>query len=105
MCYSLEVSRNSFLINVISCFMLFNFSKNNNAKILSLFFLFIGFMQLFDWIFWNNQDTFNEKKMIVNKIFTKIAMIFNHLQPIVLALLLMYYKKSLKNMSVFFVML
>lgn len=108
MCYSLEVSKNSFIINVIACFILFNYNKfslNNNAKILSLFFLFVGFMQLFDWIFWNNQDTVNEKKMIVNKFFTKVAMIFNHIQPIVLAFLLLYYKKSLKKVSIFFLIL
>lgn len=106
MCYSLDVSRNSFFINMFSCLILYNYnSTNKNSKILSLFFLFVGLMQLYDWIFWSNQDITHTKQMAVNYFFTKMAMISNHLQPIVLATLLLYYNKSLKNLSIFFVIL
>lgn len=46
-------------------------------------------MQLYDYIFWNNLTKNN-----INHIFTKIAMITNHLQPIILALAIIYIKKD-----------
>lgn len=92
MCYSLEVSRNSFLINTITCYILYNYnSKNVDHKILSIFFSWVGLMQLFDYIFWLNQE-----RNRTNFIFTKIAMIVNHLQPIVLAIAIYYFNSKLK---------
>lgn len=93
MCYSLEVSRNSFIINIISSYILYK-RRNNEYKLLSLFFSFVGLMQLYDWIFWMNQEENN-----INFIVTKIAMFSNHLQPIVLALLIMFYLKKFGKMS------
>jgi hypothetical protein len=63
-------------------------------KILGLFFGFVGLMQLYDWIFWDN-NTRNK----VNFVFTKIAMITNHLQPIVLGSLILMYKGELPFIS------
>ena len=95
MCYSKEVSRNSFIINVISCYILYNYHSNNKThRIFALFFGFVGLMQLFDWIFWENQ--------IMNKtnyITTKIAMISNHIQPIILGALMYYFNGNLSNNS------
>ena len=45
-------------------------------------------MQLFDLIFW-----YNQKQNTINFVTTKIAMIFNHLQPIVLAALFVFVGK------------
>ena len=47
-------------------------------------------MQLFNYIFWKNQKYNN-----INKITTKIAILFNHLQPIILILLQYIYKFKL----------
>jgi hypothetical protein len=52
-------------------------------------------MQLFDWIFWDNQGISNFDQEYNNYIFTKIAMIFNHLQPIVLGLLIWYFTNKI----------
>jgi hypothetical protein len=97
MCYSKEVSQRSFIINVITCYILYNYKSDNNThKILALFFAFVGLMQLFDWIFWEHQSE-NGKR--VNFIFTKIAMIANHLQPIILATLLYIFNGKLAIVS------
>jgi len=100
MCYSLQASKNSLLINIISCFILYHGINDNLKftrphKILSFFFLFVGLMQLYDWIFWDNQDLSDINQQNINYTFTKIAMISNHLQPIVLALLILYFNKQL----------
>jgi hypothetical protein len=98
MCYTKEVSRNTFIINVVTCLLLFK-QKDPQYKILALFFLFVGLMQLFDWIFWETQDLENEKSKTVNYTFTKIAMVVNHLQPLVLAALIYIYKGSISKKS------
>ena len=51
-----------------------------SSPALALFCGFVGTMQVFDYIFWKNQEPNR-----VNYVTTKVAMIFNHLQPFVLA--------------------
>jgi hypothetical protein len=105
MCYSKEVSQRSFIINVITCYILYNYNSNNSThKILALFFAFVGLMQLFDWIFWEHQGE-NENDKRINFIFTKIAMIANHIQPIILAILLYIYYGKLPILSICIVLL
>lgn len=87
MCFTKEVSLFAFIINVISAFLLYKLSDNKELKIAALFFAFVGLMQLYDYIFWINQE-----KNSINKITTKFAMVTNHLQPIVLGLLIYYFK-------------
>ena len=106
MCYSKEVSQRSFIINVITCYILYNYNSNNNThKILALFFVFVGLMQLFDWIFWEHQNMSSENEKRVNFIFTKISMIANHLQPIILAMILYLFNGKLHNLSICIVIL
>ena len=97
MCYTSSISAKAFCIGIISslvCIFLNHTEKEKKAgidsdfKILGYFFIFVSFMQLFDWIFWTQPDN-------INKITTKIACIFNNLQPIVLALLIYYFKQNL----------
>jgi len=96
MCFSKEASRNSFIISLISSFTLYSMSKNDSTfKILALFFGFVGLMQAYDWIFWENPEKNN-----INYIFTKIAMITNHLQPIILGLLIYFFTKKLSYNSI-----
>ncbi len=97
MCFTLEASKNSFLINLISClilFFLFN-EKNNENKIIAFMLFLVGLMQLYDWIFWSNQ-----KKNNINFIFTKIAMLTNYLTPLLVALIIYYYKNKLNKYSI-----
>jgi hypothetical protein len=52
--------------------------------------MFVGIMQLYDYIFWKNLPP-----SIINKIVTKLAIITNHIQPFILALLIWLYKGKL----------
>jgi hypothetical protein len=95
MCFTKEVSLTAFVINVIFSVLLFNSnSKNDELKIMALFFAFVGLMQLYDYIFWSNPS-----KTTINKITTKLAMLTNHIQPIVLGLLILFYKNSIEQSS------
>jgi len=94
MCYTSEVSRNAFVINIISCVALLVLANKKleydpelktQYVVVALFFLFVGLMQLFDYIFWTNSASSS-----INQTTTKIAMISNHLQPIVLTLLVVF---------------
>lgn len=98
MCFSKQVSMYSFTTSVLTNLFLIYFANNANIsieksinlKILGYGMLFVGFMQLFDYIFWTNQQ-----KNKINFITTKIAMLFNHLQPIVFTLLFYFFKNGL----------
>ncbi len=104
MCYTPEVSRNAFVINIVSCLVLFVLARiklqskpelKNQYTTVVFFFLFVGLMQLFDYIFWTNSANTS-----INRTTTKIAMISNHLQPIVLGLLIMFVmNKNLDGIS------
>jgi hypothetical protein len=98
MCYSKKASEISFLVNVLASYYLYNLASVQ-AKILALFFAFVGLMQLLDLIFWSNQDMTNPKQESINKTFTKIAMVVNHLQPIVFALLIYVFTGKIGTLS------
>ena len=90
MCYSSNASIISLITGLLSSILLYKYNP-----IVALFFIWIIFMQLFDFIFWNNHA-----KNMINFITTKIAMIFNAMQPIILVLLIMLYtKQELKPIS------
>ena len=99
MCYSEEQSKKSFIINIITCYILYNYSDSPSFKILAIFFAFVGIMQFLDVIFWKNQNIQDPQQAKINYITTKIAMFANHLQPIVLAYLIYTYKNSLGPLS------
>jgi len=107
MCYTYNTSINSFIIGVISSIILLIINnqqskideKRKDYNIIAYFFLFVTLMQLYDAIFWKYKDG------KVNEVTTKIAMITNHLQPIILALLIYYFKKSLKKESKYLIIL
>lgn len=84
MCYTIRASIFSFVVNALSCVLLYT----TYNKTLALLFAFVGLMQLYDIVFWLNQ-----RPNALNFWTTKLAMMTNHLQPIVLALLIMYVEK------------
>ena len=93
MCYSAQVSVQALVINIVSCAILFFYDK-----VLAGFFVFVGLMQLYDYIFWNNLS-----RNKINWVTTKVAMLSNNLQPIVLGLLIMFVsKKPLEPLSIAF---
>lgn len=100
MCYSEEQSRKSFVINLITCYILYTYKNDSPTfKILALFFAFVGIMQFLDMIFWSHQNVKDPDVSRINYITTKVAMFANHLQPIVLGLLIYMYKQSLGYFS------
>lgn len=99
MCYSREQSIKSFVINLITCYALYTYKNNATYKILALFFGFVGIMQFFDIIFWSTQDIKDITKSRINYTTTKIAMFFNHLQPIILAYLIYVFTGKLGQLS------
>lgn len=105
MCYDINASKNALIIGLITSLILFlNSNKSKNElvnktfKIISLFFAFVSLMQIYDWIFWLNQETNN-----MNYTMTKMAMITNHLQPIVFALLIYFYLGRLNPIIIFYI--
>jgi len=90
MCYTADKSIYAFIVGSSISLYLFN-QQNIDLKVIGGFFFFVSFMQLFDYIFWTT------KKIETNRLTTKIACIFNHLQPIVLAYLIIKYKGNLSN--------
>ena len=95
MCYTLNTSINTFIINIVFCFILYayaNTNKNINTvnsiqlKIISLFFLYVGVMQFWDILFW-----INDENTQTNKYSTKMAMLWNHFEPIILFFLILFY--------------
>jgi hypothetical protein len=92
MCYTSTDSIVAYIINLTTSIYLYKNAKNEDYKIIAFFFLFVGQMQLFDYLLWKNTSC-----NLTNKIVTKFAIIFNHLQPVALYLLVRYYKKTYKK--------
>ena len=86
---------------MITSYILYTYSNNIENKLFAFIFAFIGLMQLYDWIFWENQDITNKSQADINFVTTKLAMITNHLQPIVLALLIYYFKGKIGKISTY----
>lgn len=83
-------------VNIVSTYLLYYFGGTEDAKVSALFLLFVGQMQIFDYIFWNS-----DKCSPLNKITTKIAILFNHFQPILLFYLMQYYGMTMSRLSSF----
>jgi hypothetical protein len=93
MCYTINASVRAFAIGFVASAILIA-KKSPDAKILGWFFLFVATMQLWDAAFWKWPAPSS-----INKLATKLAMIFNHLQPLVLFLLIVHFKKQATSAS------
>lgn len=104
MCYSAQQSIIALTINVVSCFTMFYYlsttttqttETKNQLMAITVFLLFVGGMQLWDTIFW-----LNSKKSWLNQAATKAAMIWNNLEPVILAVAIVYFLgQPLKTLS------
>ena len=83
MCYTLHASAWAFFVNLATSAVLAYFNP-----VLGWFYMYVGLMQLYDMIFWMNQ-----RENRVNFWVTKLAMITNNLQPVVLAALIYFVGK------------
>ena len=92
MCYSVQASIAAFVVGM-SLSLGLTQQADKNKQIFGWFFAFVSLMQLFDAYFWLNPE---------NADVSKIAMIFNHAQPLVLAFLVNAIKKQLSVASKLF---
>jgi hypothetical protein len=91
MCFSKNVSLFTFISGVIGGILCYS-TGVTDYKIIGLFFIFISLMQGIEYLLWINQEC-ND----YNKFLTKCAMILNHLQPIILFILLYIYSSKFDN--------
>lgn len=78
MCYTLISSLHGFVVGAIGAAVLATFDARLGAIMVT-----VALMQLYDYIFWTHPDCHDQ----VNQITTKLAMMTNILQPIILALI------------------
>lgn len=100
MCYSIQASIRAFAISLLACGVLIVKKTGRDAKILGWFFLFVSLMQLWDAAFWKWPAPSH-----LNKVATKAAMIFNHLQPLILLVLILHFKNQASPGSIKFLWL
>jgi len=91
MCFSKEVSLATFLIGTIGGILCVS-NDDPNYKIIGYFFIFVSLMQGIEYLLWNNLTCDS-----TNKILSYTGMILNHLQPVVLVLLLYIYSRESFN--------
>ena len=94
MCYTAEDSLRAYAIGVLSSLFLFLNSTDPSLKVIALFLAFVAQMQILDYGLWQT-PTCDEP----NEFLTKIAITINHLQPIVLTLLQIFYRIPQSDLS------
>lgn len=94
MCFSKEISLKAFIICVLSSLLLITTTKIN--KVLGIFYIFVGLMQLIEYFAWN--DLNGEKGQ--NKIISLLGPLLNHFQPVILYLLLKKYISGNYNLEI-----
>ena len=99
MCFSAQSSAYNFVLGIVGSFLLIKYGNkkySENNLIYGYFFIYIVIMQLFDLIFWLNQNP-NSK---INNIFSHIAALFVYTQPTLLYLLKLLIKKPNFNNNI-----
>ena len=76
MCYNKNISLGTYILGLVGCY---NLYINYNYKIEAIILAWVIQMQLVEYILWENQSC-ND----TNKITTKLGLIINHLEPIIL---------------------
>jgi hypothetical protein len=96
MCYSKSLSLKSFLFGIISSIYLYtnNNSSFNENKTIALFFSFVSLMQLVEYFLWSDL-----KCTGINQTTSKIGILLNHFQPVVLLLISLFYLESNNSSS------
>ncbi len=95
MCFSAEVSLLTFSIGIIFSILIFQFNEPS-YKIFAGYLFYISFMQLIEFLLWTHQvcDDYNRRTSIA-------GMFLSHLQPIVLAILMVSFYKQSSNMKLY----
>ena len=93
MCFSPLASLSTFLIGIIGAVLTITL-RTPTDKLVGLFFGFVSSMQGIEFALWENQNC-----NTMNKIITTLGMILNHLQPIVLSILILLLNNNLSTMT------
>jgi hypothetical protein len=99
MCFSEKASIFSFLVGMIGSILCISLGKPED-KITGYFFAFVSVMQLIEFLLWRHQ-----KCDLYNRVLSLTGMVFNHLQPIVLAGVILYFSKTMRNAPLFYFIL
>jgi hypothetical protein len=91
MCYSANASIVSFTFGVIGSLLCVSLGSVKD-KIIGFFIFFVSFMQGIEYLLWKHQICDN-----YNKFISVLGMILNHLQPIVLGLLVILFNTNLSR--------
>jgi hypothetical protein len=91
MCFSKNVSLATFLTGIIGGLLCFS-TGIPDYKIIGLFFMFVSLMQGIEYLIWSHQVCDDYNKNI-----SYLGMILNHLQPVILFILLVVFSKEKFN--------
>lgn len=95
MCFSAKSSLSAFFLGIISSILLIYFGNkkyNKENTAFGIYFIYVSFMQLFDYLFWNDLDNKNK----INEKVTLIAPLFIFYQPLVLFIIKSIIFKNIK---------
>ena len=93
MCFSPLASISTFLIGIIGAILTITLGTPTD-KLVGLFFGFVSSMQGIEFALWQNQTCNN-----MNKIISVLGMVLNHLQPIVLSILILLLNHDLSTIT------
>ena len=91
MCFSPLASITTFIIGIIGAILCFRMGTSTD-KLIGLFFGFVSSMQGIEFILWKNQEC-----NMINKVATILGMILNHMQPIILSILIILLNDNLSQ--------
>lgn len=91
MCFSPLASMSTFLIGIIGAILCISLGTPTD-KLVGYFFGFVSSMQGIEFALWENQDC-----NTINKMISVLGMVLNHLQPIVLSILILLLNNDLSH--------
>jgi len=100
MCFSKEVSLTTFSLGFVFSIILYFRTKLTDIKIIALSLLYVSLMQFVEFLLWMNQNCDE-----LNKTISYVGMALNHLQPVVLAGLILYMSKKPNTIGIIIVTL
>ena len=91
MCYNKNISIYTYIIGLVSSYLLLT-SNKKSLKILGCFFIIVIQMQLVEYFLWSNNKC-NSKNITISN----IGAFLNFIQPIILYIAILYYNKDITN--------
>lgn len=99
MCFSEQASIIAFVVGMVGSALCVSLGTITD-KIIGYYFVFIALIQGTEFFIWRNQKCDN-----YNRMFTLMGMVLNHLQPIVLASIILFLNANIRNYPYFLIAL